>query len=128
VTNPALPLSIEIVVPGSPVSVNQTYAVASRGGRFYKRAVANTFQERIRSLAFAQAQRDGWLLRFKRIPIYVLIVARNIRHDIDGPVKLVLDALQGVLYENDSQIQELHVYRRDGPGDPELRITVGENA
>jgi len=48
--------------------------------------------------------------------------------DIDNLSKTVLDALEGILFENDNQIAELHIYKLparmsdDGPG---VQITVG---
>lgn len=44
--------------------------------------------------------------------------------DIDGPLKLVQDSLQGILYENDKQIIELHVYRFDDKENPRIEVTV----
>lgn len=44
--------------------------------------------------------------------------------DIDGPLKLVFDSLQGILYENDKQIIELHVYRFDDKENPRIEVTV----
>lgn len=46
--------------------------------------------------------------------------------DIDGPLKECLDALQDVLYKNDNQVVELHVYRGDDKDNPRLEITVSE--
>ena len=44
--------------------------------------------------------------------------------DIDGPLKPLLDALQGVLYVNDSQIVGLHVTRHDDKDDPRVEVEV----
>lgn len=46
--------------------------------------------------------------------------------DIDGPLKECMDALQDVLYANDNQVVELHVYRGDDKNNPRLEITVSE--
>jgi Holliday junction resolvase RusA-like endonuclease len=43
--------------------------------------------------------------------------------DLDKRIGVVLDALQGVLYENDAQIVELHARRFDDAANP--RIVVG---
>jgi crossover junction endodeoxyribonuclease RusA len=43
--------------------------------------------------------------------------------DIDGPLKLCFDALQGIWYENDKQIVELHVRRFEDRDNPRLEIT-----
>lgn len=48
------------------------------------------------------------------------------RGDLDNYFKAVADALQGVLYENDKQIIEAHVYkvRAPGKGAPETEVTL----
>jgi len=35
----------------------------------------------------------------------------NRRHDIDGPLKALLDSMTGIVYEDDSQVDELHVFK-----------------
>lgn len=44
--------------------------------------------------------------------------------DLDNRGKIVLDALQGAAFHNDSQIVELHLYRRDDPANPGVTVTV----
>lgn len=46
--------------------------------------------------------------------------------DIDGPLKECLDALQDVLYKNDNQVIELHIYRGDDKDNPRLEVTISE--
>ena len=41
--------------------------------------------------------------------------------DLDNRLKIVLDALRGVMYDDDSQIDELHAWRQD---DPDQKGTV----
>jgi Holliday junction resolvase RusA-like endonuclease len=44
------------------------------------------------------------------------------RGDIDGPLKAILDSMQGHLYADDSQITELHVYRSDDKTNPRVEV------
>lgn len=46
------------------------------------------------------------------------------RGDIDGPVKALLDSLNRLAWEDDSQIVELHVYRGDDKDDPRVEVEV----
>ena len=46
--------------------------------------------------------------------------------DLDNYLKIMLDALQGVLYENDKQIVEIHAFRDDDPIDPHVILTAWE--
>jgi len=44
--------------------------------------------------------------------------------DIDGALKGLLDALQGLAFENDSQVKELHVWRDDDKANPRVEVTI----
>jgi Holliday junction resolvase RusA-like endonuclease len=48
--------------------------------------------------------------------------------DLDRRIGIALDALQGLVYENDAQVVELHAYRRDDRTDPRLMVTIEEVA
>ena len=44
--------------------------------------------------------------------------------DLDNYLKIMLDALQGFLYDNDSQIVEIHAYRQDDKDNPRVVLTA----
>jgi len=44
--------------------------------------------------------------------------------DVDNRAKLILDALQGHAYGNDSQVCELHLYREEDPFKPRAEVTL----
>lgn len=46
------------------------------------------------------------------------------RGDIDAGLKLVLDSLNGIAYEDDKQIVELHVYRHDDKDNPRVEVSL----
>lgn len=48
------------------------------------------------------------------------------KRDIDAYLKILLDAGEGVLYENDNQIAELHVYRFFDINNPRTEIDINE--
>lgn len=48
--------------------------------------------------------------------------------DIDGPLKTLLDVLQGIVFENDDQVARLEVYRHDDKARPRVEIEVTELA
>lgn len=50
------------------------------------------------------------------------------RGDIDNYAKVLLDYLQGRVYENDNQIVELHITRRDDKHNPRVEVIVQEAA
>lgn len=45
--------------------------------------------------------------------------------DLDNNLKVIMDALQGVLFDNDSQIVEIHAFRYDDKLNPRVEITSG---
>lgn len=44
--------------------------------------------------------------------------------DLDNRVKICLDSMEGVFFENDSQVRELHAYLHDDKHDPRIEISV----
>lgn len=48
------------------------------------------------------------------------------RGDLDNKIKVILDALQGVSYINDSQIVEIHARRFDDKGNPRVEVEISE--
>ena len=44
--------------------------------------------------------------------------------DLDNRLKILLDALQGIAYQSDAQITELHAYRADAKANPRCEITI----
>jgi crossover junction endodeoxyribonuclease RusA len=44
--------------------------------------------------------------------------------DLDNTAKIVLDSLQKVVYRNDSQIVEIHMYRYDDALNPRVEVEV----
>lgn len=48
------------------------------------------------------------------------------RGDLDNYLKIMLDALQGVLYEDDRQITEIHAFRYDDKDNPRVELVAYE--
>lgn len=50
---------------------------------------------------------------------------RGIRSgDLDNRIKVLLDALKGLAFEDDGQVVELHAYRHDDAGNPRVEVDV----
>lgn len=95
-------------VEGKPVSLNNAYFNRQHGrtmtaeARLWKELVA--WQARLAYKGLPTKDRVGVSIYFK--------YADKRRRDIDNPAKLILDSLKGIMYADDSQIDELHLYRR----------------
>ena len=62
-----------------------------------------------------------------RVAINVSVFRRAKRGDLDNYLKVMLDALEGVLYENDNQITEIHAFRYDDPDNPRVELLAYED-
>jgi len=59
-------------------------------------------------------------------PVAVEVAVYRARRagDLDNRLKCLLDAMQGVFYENDSQIVEIHATLHDDRHDPRVEVAV----
>lgn len=115
--------TITVKIPGKPITANmqaRLTAVKVTGsagisyrGRMYKSNESRAYQSLVYNLAYEEAALTGW-----KQPFYAVVHLRyyNIRADVDGVPKLILDGLQGVLYPNDSRIKRFLVepFKDDG--------------
>jgi crossover junction endodeoxyribonuclease RusA len=88
--------------------------VTSREARTYKQAVANRLTiARVRPIPAPQ-------------PVAVSVVWFRGRRsgDLDKRLGVLLDALQGTAYDNDSQVTRIHAERHDDPGAARVLVTV----
>lgn len=44
--------------------------------------------------------------------------------DLDNRIKIVLDALNGIIYHDDKQIVEIHAYRHDDAKRPRVEVEI----
>ena len=64
---------------------------------------------------------------YGRVAINVSVFRRAKRGDLDNYLKVMLDALEGVLYENDNQITEIHAFRYDDANNPRVELLAYED-
>lgn len=59
-------------------------------------------------------------------PVAILIrVFRKIKSgDLDNRIKVVLDSLRGVIYQDDKQVVEIHAFRHDDRDNPRVEIQI----
>lgn len=106
-----------IVLPYPPV-LNRYWhkwrdrIVLSNEGRAYK------------TTAYVQGRAQGAQLIDGKLALTIKLFRRARRGDVDGALKATLDALQNVLYKNDSQVRELHVYQDEDPANPRIEVTA----
>ena len=122
-------MTIAFVVPGSPLSQNRAYR-RSIQRRMYKSDEAYAYTARL--IIAAREARNGRAMLTGPVAVSLRVVFDSDRPDLDGPVKLVLDALQeprarrpgAGLYANDRQVRRLVVERLVDRFDPRLEVVV----
>ncbi|MES2356255.1 MAG: RusA family crossover junction endodeoxyribonuclease [Pseudomonadota bacterium] len=110
-----------IILPYPP-SGNRYWRVYQ--SRIVKSAEARTYQNAVRLLAINWRRKfwDGRLAA--RLELYA---PNKIKMDLDNSAKVVLDALQSAeVYENDSQIDDLHIVRCGIEGHGKIVITLSK--
>lgn len=112
--------SVCFIVFGPP----QPKQRARRGarGRWYTPAETRRYEAAVRAIAsvnLAHWRRDGTY----RLRVSAFFGDRR-RRDLDNVVKAVGDALNGVGYEDDSQVVETRTSKHVAPGDPRTIVML----
>lgn len=58
------------------------------------------------------------------VALTIVFYRKYKKGDVDGRIKSLLDALQGIYYHNDAQVVELHAYNKQDKGNPRCELTV----
>lgn len=107
-----------------PPSTNRYWRVAR--GRPYLSAEAKAYKMEVRAAVMRAGIRG---MPFPDQPVCVTLNWYRSRRagDLDNRAKVALDALNGLLWADDSQITTLHLYRHDRPRTGGLTITVEDD-
>ena len=111
-----------VTFQGEPLSTQHIYGSNGRGGRFLK-PEAKAAKE-----AYMWEAKMQWKVApYKAISLSASSFFQNRRRrDWDNLNKLTMDALNGIAYDDDSQICEAHVYRAYDAHKPRIEVTVYE--
>lgn len=110
---------MKITLPYPP-SLNRLYravgnrVLISKDGRNYK----NEVQKQV--LFQKTSKLTG------EIAIEIKVYRPQKRGDLDNTLKALIDSLQGICYENDSQIIEIKAYRFDDKQNPRAEVSIKE--
>lgn len=111
------------LVLGYPPTAN-LYWRKTRTGKVYVSDEAR--QYRITAALSAKAQGAKVLNGLVVVRVDVFRPAK--RGDLDNTLKVLLDALRGVAYEDDKQVVAINAYRRDDPANPRVELVIEEVA
>lgn len=115
---------IRFVLPYAP-STNylKTAIVIGSHARWITSRQARAYTSRVRSLLRAFSAPPEWDMT-SRMAVTVDVYFPTRSGDLDNRHKLVLDLLQGVVYQNDSQIDRILVRRFISKDAPRVEVTV----
>lgn len=105
----------KIIIPGKPVSVNDLYT----GKRFL------TKDGKTMKTAMSWEVRNQWkrAMISRDVIVHIdLYYSDKRKRDIDNPAKALLDSLTGVVFDDDSQVVDLHITKNIGPDRAEIII------
>ena len=118
-------MRIRFEVAGKIVGINSTYARGPlRGGAkgLFVTAAAKEFKSRIGQHARVAMMKAH--LQPIAHPCAVMIIVFNCRHDVDACSKICQDACEGIVFQNDSQVQEMHLYKMKDDKGPRMKVEV----
>ena len=121
-------------VSGVPVAKGRARIVRpkERGAKAHAFTPAKTeaWEARVRFVAMLEARRRGWVANVEPCEVEITLSGLSVRSDIDNAAKAILDALNGVAWDDDRRVWSLLV-RRDEllaiggrPSGPGARVVV----
>ena len=111
---------IKFTVQGVPVP-KQSYRAVKGGGYLYPRVVA---WEQLVSTFARQAMAGRPPLTGDLVMTIVFVLPDHHRRDLDNLSKAICDSLNGIVFDDDSQIVDLHLTKRVDKQVPGIVVTV----
>lgn len=112
-------------------AVTLTLPEPPSSNRYWRHAKGRTYVS-AEALAYRQEVAAQWLQRPAKmrrkmtgaVRIDIRWYRSQKRGDLDNRIKQVLDALQGLAYDDDKHITEIHAYRLDDAEAPRMTVTL----
>ncbi|MGE3703445.1 MAG: RusA family crossover junction endodeoxyribonuclease [Hyphomicrobiaceae bacterium] len=115
-----------IVLKGKPISTQHAYKIARFGSRS---GIILTDEARALKEDYGWQAKSQWkhepLTGDLLVEIRIYFPTKQVR-DWDNWHKLSMDALNGIVWEDDHFINEVHVSKRYDPKNPRIEISVAE--
>lgn len=103
-----------------PPSANRYWRMVN--GRVLVSEAARVYKQ----VVWALAHQQDMQLVTGSVAINIRVYRAQKTGDIDNYLKVLLDALKGLAYQDDKQIVEIHAYRFDDKDDPRVLVTINE--
>lgn len=103
-----------------PPSANRYWR--SFRGRIVKSKEARDYQRAVGCLANVDAPSGFPTLLTGAVGLQLNFYRPQRRGDLDNRIKVLVDALQGIVYIDDAQVSELHAYLHDDKARPRVEV------
>jgi len=103
-----------------PVNFNHAYRKRGNGYGMFMTQEGQDYKELLRLSAI----NAGGTMYSTPVVSLTFTFGDKRKHDIDGCIKLTLDSFEGVLYEDDNDVQELHVYKQYDKNNPSVEVEI----
>ncbi len=111
------PMSVGLTLPYPPL-VNRMYRIS--GKKIILTDAAKTYKLSV----MLQVQHAGIAPFTGQVAVYIHLYRGRKCGDVDGPVKALLDSLNHLAWNDDSQVIELHVFRHDDKANPRAEVEI----
>jgi Holliday junction resolvase RusA-like endonuclease len=109
-----------ITLTTKPIPVNSKYGVIN--GRMLL-----TKKYRDTKTAISWEITSQWRTEPLTTPVTLNILqyfGDNRKRDIDAYIKILLDSMEGIVFENDNQVNEMHIYKEKDLNNPRTEIQI----
>ena len=105
-----------IIIKGSPISVNKLY----RGRRFLTNEGKGVKE------GYAWDIKTQWKkpITNEDVAVNIMFYFSNNRSDIDNCLKAILDAGTGIIWNDDKQITEMHIFKEIDKDNPRTEMSI----
>ena len=119
-------MSLQFTIWGRAVPKGRPRGVLIKGRvRHLTPKRTREYERRVREVAAeAVEQEAGWSMSERYVVSVCFMFDDKRKRDLDNLLKAVTDAMNGIVYDDDSQIDELRVKRL--PGTPAAHVAVAE--
>jgi len=117
--------NLKLIIPIAP-SGNRMWRKNNKTGKTYKTDECKYYQNYIGHIAKKEAKKQGWVKTVKeKVIIYFWFYWPDARQrDTGNQKKVILDGLQGVLYDNDCWVLERDQDFNIDRADPRVEIEI----
>ena len=104
-------MRLSFVIPGKPLP--QKRPIVRRAGWTIDPPESVKEKRRIATIALMEMAKQRWAMTDQPVKVSLTFHGANKLCDIDNLVKLCLDAVKGVVWKDDRQVQQLFAIKRD---------------